>query len=109
MTKTHFFAITFKKHYEIINYGKCFNQLQTVLCSNCFTKCLNQIRDCSSLIEYCLNYNEVCLSICQLLKTNRGLVKSKRKKLYHALLHSRLLVCDTLFRSGTTNININYS
>ena len=55
MTKTHSSVLTFKKRYEIINYGKCFNQLQTVLCSNCFAncqhcfaKCLNQIRDCSS-------------------------------------------------------------
>ena len=80
--QTHiFFLITFKILFEIINYGKYFNRLQTVLCSNCFEKCLNQIRDFSSWIEYCLNYKEVCLSICRLFEANRELVKSKWEKL----------------------------
>ena len=56
MAKTHFSVIAnLKNSYEFINYGKCFNQLQTVLCSNCFancqpcfSKCLNHICDCSS-------------------------------------------------------------
>ena len=57
MAKTYFSVTMFKKQYEIINYGKCFNQLQTVLCSNCFAncqqyfaKCLNHKRYCSSWI-----------------------------------------------------------
>ena len=76
-----------------LKYGNCFNQLQKVLCSNCFAncqhcfaKCFNQIHDCSSsIIEYCLNNNDVCLNICRLFKANRRLVKNKWEKLYNVI------------------------
>ena len=87
MAKTYSSAITFKERYEIINYGQYFNQLQTVLRSNCFAncqysfaKCLNQMRDCSSWIEYCLNYNEVCLNICRLFKNIEDWWKANGKQ-----------------------------
>ena len=84
--KTNFSLITFKKRYEIINYGECF---LTNYYKQCFVQTVLQTVNIilqNVVIKYvivqgklniCLNYNEVCLSICRLFEANRGLVKSK--------------------------------